>query len=286
MTIFIGLGKIERVLLNIAFLLNILFMVKARLLESNHSLSFNVGNYTSIYSQTYSNWVFVRVYEMSCTNSGKIRSKNESLVPKKRIRIYMGNLGLPKGSNPYGNRGIIVLGRGRIPAINEINKRKYTTDCSKDKNNSQYIFDKLNSLHKRSIICSKEQIAVDRKLYNLMCDINLIKLAYENLKSKPGNLTPALNPETLDGISLEVLENIINKLKTESFQFNPSRRVNVAKPKGGYRSLSIAPPRDKLVQEMMRMILNAVFDPRFSHSSHGFRPYHSCHTALKMIQRT
>ena len=151
---------------------------------------------------------------------------------------------------------------------------------------SKNIFDKLNSLHERAKFCYNKQIPLDRKVYNIMCDINLIKLAYENLKSKPGNLTPAINPETLDGISMDRLEVIINSLKNESFQFKPSRRKKIEKISGGYRTLTIAPPMDKLVQEMMRLILNAIFEPRFSSHSHGFRPRRSCHTALKEIQRT
>jgi len=294
------LGNIERILLNTAFLTRILFMIKARLLKSNHSLFFNMGNYIHIYLQTHSDWCFVRVYGVSDTNSEEIRSKNESLVSKKSDRIYKGNLGLPKERNFYGNRAIILptmnlnfnsrygainlVRKGRIAAINDFNVRRYTTDSGSHE--SKNIFDKLKSLHERSIICAQRQIPIDRKLYNILCDTDLIKLAYENLKSKPGNLTPAINPETLDGISIDVLNNIIEELKNESFQFKPSRGKMISKPKGGLRRLLIAPSRDKLVQEMMRLILNAIFDPRFSNTSHGFRPNHSCHSALNIIHKT
>lgn len=273
-------------------------MIKARLLKSNHSLLSNVGDNIFILLQIRRDWWFVLTNGVSVTNSERIRSKNDSLISKKSVRINKGNLGLPKGSNSYGNRAIIlpvenlnsiygtsnVVRKGRIAALKDINVRKYTTDSGSNKSNN--IFDKLKSLHERSIICAQRQIPVDRKLYNMLCDINLIKLAYENLKSKPGNLTPAINPETLDGISLEVLEKIIKELNNESFQFKPSRQKMILKPKGGMRKLLIAPPRDKLVQEMMRIILNAIFDPRFSSTSHGFRPNHSCHSALNMIHKT
>lgn len=83
---------------------------------------------------------------------------------------------------------------------------------------------------------------------------------------------------------MEVIERIIEKLKDNSFKFCPGRRVEIPKASGGTRPLTIAPPRDKLVQEVMRMILEVIFEPTFSDNSHGFRPGRSCHTALKKIK--
>lgn len=114
-----------------------------------------------------------------------------------------------------------------------------------------------------------------------MCDIDILKLAYENLKSKPGQMTPGINPETLDGMSIAILESIIENLKSGKFKFQPGRRVQIPKPTGGNRPLTVASPRDKLVQEAMRMILEAIYEPLFMDSSHGFRPQRGCHTALK-----
>lgn len=292
------LGNIEKILLNIAFLNRILFMIKAILPESNHSLFFNVGKYIYIYLQTHLDWGFVRVFGVSDTNSEEIRSKNESLISKKSVRINKGNLGLPKERNIYGNRAIILpvlsfnsrygainlVRKGRIAAIKDFNVRGYTTDSGSHK--SKNICDKLKSLHERSIICAEKQIPIDRKLYNILCDKDLIKLAYENLKSEPGNLAPWINPKTLDGISIIDLNNIIEELKNESFQFKPRPGKLLPKPNGGLKRYTIAPPRDNLVQEMMRLILNAVFDPRFSNMSHGYRPNRSCHSTLNTIHKT
>lgn len=97
-------------------------------------------------------------------------------------------------------------------------------------------------------------------------------------------MTPGVNPETLDGMSLEVLQDIAAKLKDESFQFKSGRKVNIPKASGGTRQLTIASPRDKIVQEGMRMILEAIFEPTFSEYSHGFRPSRSCHTALAVVK--
>lgn len=118
----------------------------------------------------------------------------------------------------------------------------------------------------------------------MVCDIDFLGVAYEKLKSKPGQMTPGVNPETLDGMSHEVLQDIAQKLKTEEFQFQPGRRVNIPKKSGGSRPLTVAPPRDKIVQEAMRMVLEAVFEPLFSNHSHGFRPSRGCHTALKEVK--
>lgn len=126
---------------------------------------------------------------------------------------------------------------------------------------------------------------IDRKLYKLMCNIEILEIAYNNLKSKPGQMTPGINPETLDGMSKEVLQNIVNELKDESFQFKPNRRLQRPKASRGTRPLTLASPRDKLVQEAMRMILEAVFKPTFISNSSGFRIERSCHTALKAVRQ-
>jgi len=111
----------------------------------------------------------------------------------------------------------------------------------------------------------------------------LYEMAYENLKSKPGNMTPGISPTTLDGFSAEVIEDIIKSLINESFQFKSGRTVQIPKPSGGSRPLTIAPPRDKIVQEVIRMILEVIFEPTFSTSSHGYRTGRGCHSALKEV---
>lgn len=121
-------------------------------------------------------------------------------------------------------------------------------------------------------------------IYTLMYNYRLYEIAYHRLKSNPGNMTPGMDQTTLDGTSKETFEIIIASMKNESFQFKPGRRVNVPKPKGGTRPITVAPPKDKIVQEVMRMILEAIFEPTFSVNSHGFRPNRSCHTALRQVK--
>lgn len=144
------------------------------------------------------------------------------------------------------------------------------------------IIKKLEDLFSRSK--SNPNLQIDRDLYKLVCSVDLLRAAYDKLKSNPGQMTPGVNPETLDGMSLEVIENMSKKLKSEEFDFHPGRRVQIPKNSGGTRPLTVASPRDKMVQEAMRMVLEAVFEPLFSDHSHGFRPLRGCHTALKEVR--
>lgn len=107
--------------------------------------------------------------------------------------------------------------------------------------------------------------------------------AYQRLRSNPGMMTPGINPTTLDGLSPQVIQDIINELASAKFQFTPARIILIPKDNGKYRPLTIGNPRDKLVQEVIRMVLEAIFEPCFSNSSHGFRPNRGCHSALREI---
>lgn len=126
----------------------------------------------------------------------------------------------------------------------------------------------------------------NERLYRLMFKEDLYIAAYEKIKSKPGNMTAGSDGTTLDEFSIRTIRNIIAKMKDESFSFRGARRVMIPKADGKTRPLSVAPPTDKVVQEVMRMILEAVFEPTFSDNSHGFRAGRSCHTALKQIRET
>jgi len=169
---------------------------------------------------------------------------------------------------------------GRVTVNSVSNQRYYSTGRTTEIKANIVL--KLESLLERSVKYPNDPI--DRPLYKLICDTEILSIAYNKLKSNPGQMTPGVNPETLDGMSIEVLREIVQKLKDESFQFSPGRRVQIPKHSGGTRPLTIAPPRDKIVQEAIRMVLEAIFEPTFLDSSHGFRPSRSCHTALKAIR--
>jgi group II intron reverse transcriptase/maturase len=126
---------------------------------------------------------------------------------------------------------------------------------------------------------------INQRLYRLLYNPTLHIMAYERLKSKPGNMTPGTDGKTLDGYSLGDIQKLIGLLRIEQYWPTPVRRVYIPKKaKGKYRPLGVPSPRDKIVQECIRLILEAIYEPNFHDNSHGFRPRRSCHTALESIR--
>jgi group II intron reverse transcriptase/maturase len=127
---------------------------------------------------------------------------------------------------------------------------------------------------------------INRRLYRQLYNPSLHIMAYERLKSKPGNMTPGIDGKTLDGFGLEDIQKTIILLKKEQYWPTPVRRVYIPKKaKGKYRPLGVPSPRDKIVQECIRLILEAIYELGFQENSHGFRPGRSCHTALESLRR-
>ena len=139
----------------------------------------------------------------------------------------------------------------------------------------------LNSLSEHSK-CSDYKF---ERLYRVLFNSDLFLLAYNNIQSRPGNMTEGSDGKTIDGMSLKRIENLIGTLKDESYQPKPARRTYIPKKNGKMRPLGIPSFDDKLVQEVLRMILGAIYEGSFENSSHGFRPKHSCHTALIQVQK-
>lgn len=111
-----------------------------------------------------------------------------------------------------------------------------------------------------------------------------MNLAYDLIKSKASGLNMRPFEETLD-LSQDILKDISEQLKNETFIFKPSR-LYIGKANGGLRPLTIASPRDKLVQQVIKMILELVFEPIFLDNSHGFRAKLSTQTAFLDVRRT
>lgn len=109
-------------------------------------------------------------------------------------------------------------------------------------------------------------------------------LAYQNIYASQGNMTQGTDGKTIDAMSLSRIDGIIASLKDESYQPQPSRRTYIPKKNGKMRPLGIPSFDDKLVQECVRLLLEAIYEGGFAKTSHGFRPNHSCHTALNQIQ--
>jgi group II intron reverse transcriptase/maturase len=126
------------------------------------------------------------------------------------------------------------------------------------------------------------------RVYRKIQDRELLLAAYGRLYANRGATTPGVKREdTVDGMSLERIDRIIEQLKSGTYQWQPVRRVKIPKRKRGkQRPIGLPTWSDKLLQEVIRMVLEAYYEPRFSKHSHGFRPGRGCHTALQEIYAT
>jgi retron-type reverse transcriptase len=122
-------------------------------------------------------------------------------------------------------------------------------------------------------------------VYRQLFNPDLYLRAYGRIYSNDGAMTKGMTEETVDGMSMRKIQRIIEALRFERYQWTPARRVNIPKKDGRTRPLGIPAWSDKLLQEVMRSILEAYYEPQFSNSSHGFRPKRGCHTALITVRR-
>ncbi len=124
------------------------------------------------------------------------------------------------------------------------------------------------------------------ELYRQMFNPRLYLLAYGRIYANKGAMTPGTTQETVDGMSLEKIGRIIDALRHERYRFAPVRRVYIPKKSGKLRPLGLPTWSDKLVGEVVHLLLEAYYEPTFSGRSHGFRPGRGCHTALREVAHT
>ena len=140
----------------------------------------------------------------------------------------------------------------------------------------------LNSLAKQS----KISMYRFERLYRILFNKEIYYVAYQKLYAKEGNMTPGVDGKTIDDMSIFRIEQLIELLKSEQYQPVSSKRIYIPKKNGSKRPLGIPSFDDKLVQEVIRMILEAIYEDNFESCSHGFRPNRGCHTALSRIKDT
>jgi retron-type reverse transcriptase len=124
------------------------------------------------------------------------------------------------------------------------------------------------------------------QLYRQMFNKDLYLLAYGNIYSNKGAMTPGASEETADGMSEEKIEQITELMRHERYRFSPARRIYIPKKNGKLRPLGLPSWSDKLTGEVVRLLLEAYYEPQFSDRSHGFRRKRGCHTALREIEGT
>ena len=144
--------------------------------------------------------------------------------------------------------------------------------------NAETVLGVLRERGRRGLPCDE--------LYRQLFNPQLYLLAYGRLYSNHGAMTPGVDGETVDGMSLDKIGRIIDALRHERYRFSPVKRVYIPKKNGKRRPLGLPSWSDKLVGEVIRLLLEAYYEPQFSDRSHGFRPGRGCHTALSEVADT
>ena len=196
-----------------------------------------------------------------------------------------GTTGSPKSRKRYGD-GVSILGISLRKGISmnswtqrDTGLRHYASKASITEPQGESI-----SLVKHILINKNEKGHINDKLIHIIADPKTLTLAYELIKSNPGNMTKGGTNETLDGISSSWILETSAKLKAGKFNFSKMRRANIRKDDGSTRPLTISSPRDKIVQKAIQLVLEPIYEPTFFVNSHGFRPNKGCHTALKQLR--
>ena len=204
---------------------------------------------------------------------------DQSIESKKYIAEKESTTGFPKGSNSYGDGAPILSNRKRVHPTNKVGQRTFSTTTAAAVSDPEYISGLDLELR------LKMRNGKYYGLLKLVSDPDILFGAYNIIKSKPGNMTPGTDYTTLDGISSDFFSKLSKDIRSEKFQFKPTRRLYIPKPNGKKRPLGIPSPRDKIVQKAMELILNLIFEPKFLDTSHGFRAKRSCHSALKQVSK-
>lgn len=183
----------------------------------------------------------------------------------------------------YGNRaGPLLLGGDGVVVVRLTNGR--TTGFNSGANYSS----KAGQV-KLTIRGSEEEqtpaFNYDRKIsIKNIANLKNLVTAYELIKSNPGNMTHATDKVTLDGISKEYLTKIQSKIRAGTYEFPPARRIQIPKPgKNETRPLTIASPRDKVVQKALQLVMEPIYENQFLDTSHGFRPRRGTRTAIQYL---
>lgn len=224
---------------------------------------------------------------------GRLQLAGQNVGPKTSNHVVLKNSGSPKGSNSYswtrdknlhsierkGDGASVVLTSGSITLLSGWKGKQ-----------SKSFLDPMSGINYSTINSKKKNLEVIREVecsYKQLFNMDIYKSAYQKLRSKPGNMTPRSDSETLDGISASAkwAESVIEGMKNRTFKFKPSTMVLIPKPNGKMRPLGIPTPKDKIVQQAIRILFESVYEPKFSNHSHGFRPNRSTTSAVFEVRK-
>lgn len=127
----------------------------------------------------------------------------------------------------------------------------------------------------------KDTTKINTNVSKIVSNIDILKLAYNNIKSKSGKNTPGLENENLDDLTEEWFTKVQKDINTGAFKFKSLRRIEKQKKNKPLNSLN---PREKIIQEAMRLVLEAIYEPTFLEYSHGFRTGKGCHSAINYLK--
>nr|YP_009485446.1 cox1I1a maturase [Halamphora coffeaeformis]AVR57510.1 cox1I1a maturase [Halamphora coffeaeformis] len=198
-------------------------------------------------------------------------------VLRVNIPVVKVTVGLPKSRKRYGNGGLIVT----------------ATKTQVFSNTSKVMFRECKVIQRRELttfnlgLGHKKLVQnLDNKFYkDKICNPERLIQAYELVSKNKASNTKGIDSETLDSYSKDTIYSVSKSLKDHSFKFKPIRLVEIPKPNGGIRRLGISSPRDKVIQKVMAIALEEIYEVKFLNSSHGFRPKRGTHSALKSVIR-
>lgn len=142
----------------------------------------------------------------------------------------------------------------------------------------------LKQLERMRIIRKNTNDFNFKRVFHLMLDKELYYIMLEKIRKNKGYGTPGMDKEIPDGMSVNLIKEIIEELKSGVYQPRPLKRIYIPKKNGTLRPLSLPTLRDKLVQGVMKLVLEAVYEDTFHSCSHGFRKGKRCHSALKDVR--
>lgn len=194
-------------------------------------------------------------------------------------------MGSPTGREPYGDTVPVVVagvtacqgGREGRPQGEGAQVIGHYDRKVCEMQNAATVLGVLHDRGRKGLPCNQ--------LYRQLFNKNMYLLAYGRIYANRGAMTPGATQETADGMTEEKIDAIIEAMRHERYRFSPVRRIHIPKKNGKLRPLGLPTWSDKLVGEVVRLLLEAYYDPQFSDHSHGYRPRRGCHTALRHIEQ-
>ena len=193
-------------------------------------------------------------------------------------------MGSPVGRELYGDRVPVVVaevttcqgGREGRPQGEGAQVTGYHNREGCEMQSTETVLGVLRDRGRKGLPCNE--------LYRQMFNRELYLQAYGRIYANHGAMTPGTSAETADGMSEDKIDTIIEAMRNERYRFSPVRRIHIPKKNGKLRPLGLPSWSDKLVGEVVRLLLEAYYEPTFSDHSHGFRPGRGCHTALRHVE--